>query len=336
MLLAGDIGGTKTVLAIFTVEAGLKSPLLEKTFPSSSYPSLEMIVSEFLSQTDLKPERATFGVAGPVVERQATITNLPWVIDERRLQAALDFPSVHLLNDLEAIAEAVPMLNSGDLETLREGDAVPGGTIGIIAPGTGLGEAFLTWDGTRYQAHASEGGHTNFGPRNALELDMLSYLLERFDNVSYERVCSGAGFPNIYAYLKDSGYAEEPDWLTKQLAEAKDPTPVITNAALDDERPCVLCRAALNMFVSILGSEAGNLVLKLMATGGLFLGGGIPPRILPVLRTEHFLKAFLSKGRMSKILHDVPVYVILNRRVGLLGAACYGLDMQNSEKGLKT
>jgi glucokinase len=237
------------------------------------------------------------------------------------------------LNDLEAIATAVPNLEPDELHTLREGKAVAGGTIAIIAPGTGLGEAFLTWDGSRYQAHASEGGHTNFAPTNALELDMLRSLLERHEHVSHERVCSGWGFPNIYAYLKDSGYADEPAWVAGQLAEADDATPIIISAALDDERSCELCSAALNMFVSILGSEAGNLALKVMATGGVYLGGGIPPRILSALTDETFTRTFTRKGRMSRVLDRIPVHVILNRRVALLGAASHGLDLYNSLRG---
>jgi len=328
MLLAGDIGGTKTTLALFAAEAGLRDPVLARTFPSTSYSRLEAIISEFLAQTNLQPQRATFGVAGPVVEGQATVTNLSWIISEAHIQREFGFADIHILNDLEAIAEAIPILRQDDLATLREGRRAEGGTIAVIAPGTGLGEAFLTWDGTQYCAHASEGGHTNFGPRNAREIDLLRYLLERYENVSYERVCSGSGFPNIYAFLKDSGYAKEPNWLTHQLAEATDITPVIVNAAMNTEPRCELCEAALQLFVSILGSEAGNLALKVLATGGLYIGGGIPPRILPLLKTGIFLDAFLSKGRLSMVLDKMPVHVILNPDVGLLGAANYGFKMQ--------
>ncbi len=328
MLLAGDIGGTKTTLAVFTRQDELKSPLLERTFSSHAYPSLEAIVEEFLAQAGCRPEYAAFGVAGPVVGGRAQITNLSWVIDEAHLQAKFAFSSVHLLNDLEAIAEGVPILERGDLEMLHKGQAVQGGTIAVIAPGTGLGEAFLTWNGSRYEGHASEGGHTNFGPLNELQLEMLRYLMKRFDHVSYERVCSGSGFPNIYTFLKENGYGQEPDWLAEKLASAKDLTPVLVNAALDETRPCEICRMALEIFVSILGSEAGNLALKVMATGGLYLGGGIPPRILPLLRTELFARPFFDKGRLSDVLDEVPIYVILNPKVGLLGAACHALELQ--------
>jgi glucokinase len=329
MLLAADIGGTKTNLAIFSLEAGLRAPLAEATFSSAAYPSLAALVSEFLSQVNVKPERASFGVAGPVVAGQATITNLPWVMDEAQLQTALNLLSVHLLNDLDAIARAVPQLEPDDLYTLNEGRAAPGGAIAVIAPGTGLGEAFLTWDGARYRAHASEGGHSDFAPTNLLEIELLRYLQQELglEHVSYERVCSGRGLPNIYTYLKDSGCAEEPAWLAKQLAAADDPTPVIVNAAIDGARPCELCVATLNTFVSILGAETGNLALKVLATGGVYLGGGIPPRILPALKHERFMQAFRHKGRMSDLLTQMPVQVILNPKVALLGAACHGFEL---------
>jgi len=328
MLLAGDIGGTKTNLAIFAPESGPRAPLVEATLPSGRYPSLEALVSDFLAQVDLKPERASFGVAGPVVAGKATITNLPWVMSETQLQTALGLSpgGVRLLNDLAAIAHAVPWLESDDLHTLNQGQAVPGGAIAVIAPGTGLGEGFLIWDGSRYRAHASEGGHTDFAPTNSLEVDLLSYLLDRFGHVSYERVCSGQGLTNIYAFLKDSGYAQEPAWLAGQLAEADDPNPVIVEAALGDERQCELCVATLEAFVSILGTEAGNMALNLLATGGVYLGGGIPPRILPALEDGLFLQEFQAKGRMSDLMTRIPDHVILNPKVALMGAACYGLE----------
>jgi len=326
MLLAGDIGGTKTDLAVFSPEAGPRAPLAEGRFPSADYPSLEALVREFLSQMDVKVERASFGVAGPVVAGRATITNLPWVMDEEQLQAALHLSSVRLLNDLNAIAHAVPFLEPAGLHTLNEGhQPAPDGNIAIVAPGTGLGEAFLTWDGSRYRPHASEGGHADFAPTNSLEIELLRYLHDRFEHVSYERVCSGRGLPNIYAFLKDSGYADEPAWLAEQLAAADDPTPVIVNTAL--ARECELCVATLDTFVSILGAEAGNLALKVLASGGVYLGGGIPPRILPALEQERFMEAFRSKGRMSDLLASVPVHVILNPKAALLGAACHGLEL---------
>jgi glucokinase len=326
MLLAGDIGATKTHLAAFSPEGGPHTPLSEATFPSARYPSLEAIVQDFLLQTHLSIEWASFGVAGPVVQGCATITNLPWVIDAVQIREAFHLSSVILLNDLESIATAVPLLQAQDLHSLHLGKAVSGGAIAIIAPGTGLGEAFLTWDGARYRAHATEGGHTDFGPNNDLELEMLRYLKRRFEHVSYELVCSGVGLPNIYAYLRDSRYAEEPGWLAEELAAASDPTPVIVNNALDPQKACKLTSGTLDVFVSVLGAEAGNLALKTLATGGVYLGGGIPPRIVPALENARFLQAFRSKGRLSHVLADIPVQVILNPKVALMGAAWAGLQ----------
>lgn len=325
MLLAGDVGGTKTTLAIFDPAAGLQVPLAEATFPSDHFPSLEVLVGTFLNRVGLAVDRASFGVAGPVVDGRAIITNLPWVIEERHLRDTLRLSSVRLLNDLDAIASAVPFLEPADLHTIAAGVPAPGGAIAVIAPGTGLGEAFLTWDGRRYRPHPSEGGHADFAPTSPRELDLLRYLMQRFEHVSYERVCSGRGLPHIYAFLKTIGYAEEPAWLAMELAAAEDPAPVIVEAALG-HRPCDLCRAALNTFASVLGAEAGNLTLKVLATGGVYLGGGIPPRILSVIGSTHFTEAFRRKGRFAEFLARVPVHVILNPKVGLLGAACHGLE----------
>jgi glucokinase len=326
MLLAGDIGGTKTRLAIFSAEHGPMAPLQEATFTSAHYPSLESIVLQFLNDVSMPIERATFGVAGPVMGDQVTTTNLPWKIDARALQSALDLKSVRLLNDLAAIAHAVPRLGPADLCTLNQGRLAPGGTIGVIAPGTGLGEAFLTWDGRQYRIHASEGGHVDFGPTNALQSELLEFFRDRLDHVSYERVCSGLGIPNLFAFVTESGHAEKPAWLADLLAGAVDPTPIIVGAALDVDRRCRACVETLDLFVSILGAEAGNLALKVMATGGIFLGGGIPPRILDPLKEPQFMEAFVKKGRFSALLADVPVHVILNPKSALLGAACHGFE----------
>src|SRR5437868_501017 len=218
MLLAGDIGGTKTALAVFSPEAGPRVPHAQAEFPSARYPNLEAIVRTFVAQTTLPVDQACFAVAGPVIAERAKITNLPWVIDAATLRQELRLGAVALLNDLEAIAWAVPILQPDDLRTLNRGEASPGGTIAVIAPGTGLGEAFLTWDGTGYRAHASEGGHTDFAPMDATQVGLLQYLLQRSDHVSYEHVCSGIGLPNIYAYLRDSGAAPEAPALAARLA----------------------------------------------------------------------------------------------------------------------
>lgn len=328
MLLAGDIGGTKTHLAVFSAEKGPREALVDQVFPSANYPNLEAIVQEFLAQAPMPVERAVFGVAGPVTRGQATITNLPWIIREGRLQEVIGVGSVSLINDLQAIAYAVPFLSADDLATLNDGDPMPCEPIAVVAPGTGLGEAYLTWDGARYIAHASEGGHADFAPTDALQMGLLRFMLQQYDHVSYEKVCSGLGIRNLYWYLKDIGYAGEPPWLASQLAAAKDPTPVIVNAALrHTEQPCELAVATLQLFVSILGAEAGNLALKIGSRGGVYLGGGIPRRILPWLEHKSFMQSFLHKGRFSTLLIRIPVHVILDRNAALLGAACFGLGL---------
>ncbi len=325
LYLAGDLGGTKTNLAIISPARGPRDPVVEITLSSADYPDLASLVTTFLEQTKLPVQYACFGVAGPVVDGRATITNLPWQMDETVLTEQLGLASVTLLNDLVAIAYAVPILTATDRQTLHPGQPTPKGALAVVAPGTGLGEAFLLHDGQRYRAYPSEGGHADFAPNNEFEGGLLRYLQAEFGHVSWERVCSGKGIPNIYEYLKVIDFAEEPAWLMAALAEAADPTPVIVNAALHDEKPCMLCRATLNTFVSILGAEAGNLALKVLATGGLYIGGGIPPRILPLLQDDRFMQAFLNKGRFADLLKQVPVHVILNPKAALLGAACYGL-----------
>ncbi|MHB8626910.1 MAG: glucokinase [Aggregatilineales bacterium] len=320
-LLVADIGGTKTTLAVFSQESGPRQPLIEETFPSKDYPSLEAILTAFLAdKADAKAHlvEAVFGVAGAVMEGRAQVTNLPWLIDAQSLSADLKF-SVRLVNDLEAIASAVPFLTAADLETINPGSAVPHHTIAVIAPGTGLGEAYLTWDGRGYRPHPSEGGHADFAPTTPTELALLTFLQPRFGHVSYERVCSGSGIPNLYEFLRDTGRFAEPDWLKQALASAADPTPIIMQAAQDNKAE--IATAVLDLFVSILAGEASNLGLKMLATGGIYLGGGIPPRILSQLKQPTFMATFSHKGRFAKLLSHLPVYVICNPKVALLGAA---------------
>lgn len=330
MLLAGDIGGTKTSLAVYSPERGPREPLAKATFSSGKYPNLESLAQEFLGGVELPVEQASFGVAGPVIAGKARITNLPWVMEECWLADALRLPHVSLFNDLEAIAHAVPFLCSGDLSTLNAGKPARDGVRAVIAPGTGLGEAFLTWDGSRYRIHASEGGHADFAPTDELQVALLQFLLRRGEHVSYERVCSGKGLPNIYAFLKESGRCPEPPWLAEKLAGVPDPSPVIVNSALDHDDGCEICSVTLDIFVSIMGAEAGNLALKVLADGGLYIGGGIPPRILSVLGAGRFMAAFLGKGRFAALLDNIPVHVILNPEAALFGAACHGLEMAQS------
>lgn len=321
-LLAGDIGGTKTRLAIYHPKDGPRHPLAEATFPSADFLSLEALVAEFLRDRGWSIYRASFGIPGPVVDGRVQVTNLPWVVDERALSAELGAP-VTLLNDLAAIAQGIPFLEARDLVTLNTGTPAPDGAIAVIAPGTGLGEAFLIWNGDSYVPCASEGGHTDFGPITQTELELLSYLMSRHEHVSYERVCSGIGLPSIYEFLRDTGRYPEPGWLKTELSQAKDPTPVISQAAVTGK--VEICVETLKMFVSILGSEAGNLALKVLATGGVYLGGGIPAHILSFLTDAHFMRAFTAKGRFSEMLARVPVHVIRNPEAGLFGAACHGL-----------
>jgi glucokinase len=324
MLLAGDIGGTKTNLALFASQDELRTPVREATFPSAQYPSLEAVVRDFLYQTGEQVHVACFGVAGPVIEGRAKITNLPWIMEEEEMQNRLHIPSIRLLNDLVATASGVPLLGTDDLHTLNEGVPMKNGTLGVIAPGTGLGEAFLTWDGARYQTHPSEGGHTDFGPTNTFEIELLRHMLTKFDHVSYEQICSGMGLPHIYAYLKDVVMLDESEALANQIKVAEDITPLIIKGAMDSKAPSPRCVTALRTFTSILGAEAGNLALKVLATGGIYLGGGIPPRILPFLEDDGFMHAFRRKGRFADMLKAFPVHVITNPKLALLGAANYG------------
>jgi glucokinase len=331
MLLAGDIGGTKTVLAVFEEDATdfNREPLYEEVFPSAKYNSLEAIIQEFLQDKQVEVNGACFGVAGPVVGMRAEITNLDWLIDARSIAKTVG-AHTFLLNDLEAIANAVPHLDAEDLFILNEGKPSQQGAIGVIAPGTGLGEAFLVWNGQRYESYPSEGGHAAFAPTNPYQVDLLTYWLSRMDHVSYERLCSGIGIPNIYRFLLDSGAYEEPVWLNEALQETNQLTPIIVNAALEESAE--ICVGTLDLFMEILGGEAANLALKVLATGGIYIGGGIPPRILPQLASSHFMDVFRSKGRFSEMMAMIPVYVIRNPKVALYGAAYEALRAPNNKR----
>ena len=319
MILAGDIGGTKTLVGLFERVDELKNPIRQQSFPSQRYSSLEAILREFLSDTGVEPTAASFAVAGPVVRGRSEITNLPWVISAETIAETFSIPQVHLMNDVEATAAAVPALEADDFAVLREGKSDPTGAVAVIAPGTGLGESFLTWNGTRYQAHPCEGGHASFAPSSPIEVDLLAYLYPRYGHLSFERVCSGSAIPSLYEFLRIQGDYPEPDWLRQALAEASDPNPVIVGAALD--KSAELCVATLDLFVRILAGEVGNMALNVLATGGVYLGGGIPPRILPRLQQADFLAAISQKGRFKALLDRIPVYVILDPEVNLHGAA---------------
>ena len=323
MLLAGDIGGTKTLLGLYKPESGPRQPIAEAEFRSASYPGLEEMVREFLEQTNQTATHACFDVAGPVLGGRAHLTNLPWSLAEETLGRNLGLKKAVLLNDLKAIAYAVPHLQTADLHTLNPGKPDPQGAMAVIAPGTGLGEAFLVWSGTEYIACSSEGGHASFAPSNETQAELWRHVSQKYGHVSYERVCSGQGLPNIYYYLRDAGYAQEPPEFAAKLASAPDPTPVIVQAALADPAANPRCTATLQIFVDILGAEAGNLALKVLATGGVYLAGGVPQRLLPWLEDGRFMQAFVNKGRFADLLRDIPVHAVVSR-AALLGAVLYG------------
>lgn len=318
MILAGDIGGTKTRLAYVDVDRGHLTLVAEDTFPSREHPSLESVLAQFVSAHRLPVARACFGVAGPVRNGRCKATNLPWVVDARQVAPRLGLETVLVINDLEASAYGIAVLAPKDFAVLSEGVPDVTGNAALIAAGTGLGQAGLYWDGAQHRPFASEGGHASFAPRNDLEMELLRTLLKKYKHVSYERVLSGPGLLNIYMFLRDTGRAEEPAWLAKRMRQ-HDPPAVIAQAALEGKSQ--LCTDTLDLFVSLYGAEAGNLALKVLATGGLYVGGGIAPKIIQKLKESTFMAAFAAKGRMKPLLDAMPVRVILNDKTTLLGAA---------------
>lgn len=317
-VLAGDIGGTKTSLGLYVEKDG--APVLKKleTYSSPDAPDLETIISEFLESRPFSVRAACFGIAGPVMKGESRTTNLPWRVSESRLKSRFKWPGVHLINDVTATAQAVPLLKGRDLVSLNRVRALKGGNLALIAPGTGLGQALIIdVDGRRYPV-PSEGGHAEFAPGNEEEISLWRYLHRRFGHVSIERVLSGPGLVNVYSWLRESGGYKEPSWLSGRL-EGSDPARVISETALGGRSR--LCASSLKMFVSILGAVCGNVALTGMATGGVYLGGGIPPKILPFLKQGDFMKAFTDKGRFRDLMKKIPVHIILNDRAALLGAA---------------
>lgn len=330
MILVGDAGGTKTRLGVFTADRGPRRPLFEAQFQNAGYGDFESIIVEFLDLSAaagirLRSVSACISVAGPVLDGRSHMTNLPWIIGEKVLQDRFAFAAVKVINDLEAVAHAVEFLEPADLLTLNEGSPDARGNIAIIAPGTGLGEAFSIWDGSRHQACASEGGHADFAPNGDLQMSMLRVWQQQGRHVSWESACSGLAVPRIYEFLRDHASVEEPAWLSGKLSRTEDRTPVIIAAAMDPDSPCELCIRTLDLFTAMLGAEAGNLALKVMAKGGVYLSGGISRRILPFLQKGAFMEAFRHKGRMSELVSNMPVYVILENDDALVGAAAHGL-----------
>lgn len=330
IILAGDAGGTKTNLALCRISRSRLEILYEKRISSKSHRSLEAIGKAFLSKYKKQHiDAACIGVAGPIVDGCAKATNLPWKLDARKLSHAWGIRRLELLNDLEATAYGIEMLPRKSLKRINAGRFQRHGNIVVIAAGTGLGEAAMIWDGTRYRAVATEGGHADFAPCNQLQIDLLLFLQKRFGHVSYERILSGPGKLAIYQFLKEQGYGTEPPWLARRLADG-DASATVSAMALNRRSP--LCVKALAMFASIYGAEAGNLALKYLARGGAYIGGGIAPTILPKLTDGVFMKAFKSKGRFTRLLSQVPVHIILEDRTALFGAARYaGLLLDSNE-----
>jgi glucokinase len=318
MILAGDIGGTSARLGCYETRGGRLVSVVERTFPSRNYAGLAEIAAEFVSSAGLRTDCACFGIAGPVQHGRVVTPNLPWVLDSRQLAAELKLPWVKLINDLEANAYGLAALEPADLVVLNEGDPAASGNLAVISVGTGLGEAGLFWDGLTHRPFACEGGHSDFAPRTIVESELLLYLKARHEHVSYERVLSGPGLLTIYEFLRDTGRGTEARWLRDEM-DAGDAPAAISAAGLEAKDE--LCAQALNLFVSFYAAEAGNLALKLMATGGVYIGGGVAPRIVKKLQTPEFLAAFFAKGRMRPLLEAMPVKVVMKDTAALLGAA---------------
>jgi len=315
MILAGDIGGTHTRLALF--DGDPHEPLALAIYPSRKHAGLEEIVAAFLAEHPAEIDCACFDVAGPVRNGRVKTTNLPWIVDARQVADTIGLPSIELVNDLVATAYGIAELTTADLETLNRGDPSIGGNLAVIAAGTGLGEAGLIWNGECYHVVASEGSHSDFGPRSALQVELYTFLA-RDSHVSYEDVCSGIGLVTLYRFLRERSRTEEPAWLADAIRDGDGPA-TISSAGLTGRDP--VCAEALDLMVSIYGAEAGNVALRLLATGGIYVGGGIAPHILPKLRQRTFLDSLAAKGRFRAMLEQIPVHVILNEHAGLFGAA---------------
>ncbi len=323
MILAGDIGATRTRLAAFQTEGSRLDCVVQKTYASQEHGGLKEILVEFIRTEGIPVHSACFGVAGPVRGGKSKISNLPWTIDSRELAGQLKLSSVGLLNDLEAYAYGIDALESKDFVTLSAGLEDAEGNRAVISARTGLGVAGLYWDGFRHHPFACEGGHADFAPRDAIQAELLSYLQKKHGHASCERVLSGPGIRNIYDFLRETKKVEEPDWLREQIAGARDPSALISQLAL--EKKAEICDQTMTLFASILGAETGNCALRYMTTGGIFIGGIIAAKNIAKLQDAAFLHAFLDKGRMESLLKDMPVKIITNDDCGLIGAARHTL-----------
>lgn len=322
MILAGDVGGTKVHLALYSFDRGQLVHVRDERYPANEFFGLQEIVQRFLAESS-NPEitAACFGVPGPVRGGRLRLTNLPWTLDSRELSAGLNITHLFLINDLEANGYGIPELTPDQIFTLNEGDPSAVGNRALVSAGTGLGEGVLVWNGKTHIPMASEGGHCDFAARNPLEIELLSWLMEKYSGrVSFERVVSGPGLTNVYTFLRDQKHMEEPAWL-RQLMEAEDPNAVI--GEVGEEGKSELCAKSLEMFAASYGAEAGNMVLKVLAAGGMYLGGGIAPKMLKTMRGGAFMQAFTDKGRLSEVLIHTPVRIILESRAALMGAAAY-------------
>jgi glucokinase len=317
-VLAGDIGGTKTNLGIFSKGVSGPRPEVFEKYASNQYPDFASIVALFLKQNPFPISCACFGIAGPVRNGRCSVTNLPWIVSESQIKSRFNFKSVRLINDLTATAYAIPYLKKNELHLLNKGRKQKDGNLALIAPGTGLGESIVVIQNNTYIPVPSEGGHVDFAPTNDKEVGLLRYLQKIYDHVSLERILTGKGLADIHSFLISSGAYLESKGLLKKMKDTDPPT-VISDEALNGRSRS--CTAALDIFISILGSAAGNLALTAMSTGGVYLGGGIAPKILAKLRGDKFLTSFSAKGRFKDLLEKMPVHVILNDKAALLGAA---------------
>ncbi|MBS1598549.1 MAG: glucokinase [Bacteroidetes bacterium] len=321
-VLAGDVGGTKTNLALYRATENEVTLICEKTFHSADFSSATDVVKKFLSQHEkISPFSICLGVAGPVFQGKVEMPNLSWSIDADDLRSTVAAQSVSLINDLEATAYGLAALGDDDLITVHSGAGDSGDNMAIIAPGTGLGEAGLYWNGSGYHPFPTEGGHTDFSPRTELDIELLRYLSAKYEIVSWERVIAGPGIHDIYLFLRDQKNRKEQDWV-KELLRKDDPSAVISQAGLDETDPT--CIETMQLYVQYLARESSNLVLKMKATGGLFLGGGIPPKISSLLQQDVFYDNFIDCDRMQHLIRKTPVKIILNSKTALLGAAYFG------------
>ena len=333
-ILAGDIGGTKTLLQIAECDAGRCRAVREQRYDSGAHASLASIIRDFfVSEKVGAIEAACFGIAGPVKHTEAgqhvKVTNLPWEIDSRNLAREFDFPHARLINDFQAIGYGIEALGAHDLVVLQRGEAVPRGPRAVIGAGTGLGQGILVWDRDHYEPIATEGGHASFGPNDELQIELTHYLLKNCGRASYERVLSGHGLVRLYAFLKERCETPESAALA-QAMQKEDPAAAITLAAL--ERNDALANQALDLFVDIYGAQAGNLALTTGATGGVYIAGGIAPKILPRCTDGRFMRAFSSKGKMTPYVTAIPVQVVMNPQVGLIGAALAASRMSSASR----